>query len=306
VKPGSVRIEKPDGSEEFVFIAGGILEVQPNRVTVLSDTAIRGQDLDEEKAKAARAAAEEALKNAKSEIDLARAQSELAVMAAQLPPCANTARKNSRLSKAAACARHCQAPHGAAPRHQGAFHGIHAADPRRHLRGRGAARVRPRPDAGRLPRLHRGAATGGVVRFEQPPAPASSATAVRVRDGKTEVLNGPFIETKEELGGYYLIDVPNIDSALSWAARCPGANFGTIEVRPVWADERVLRQRGSAPPPRRPPRTRRARSYGKLVAFLSARTRDVAAAEDALSEAFAAALAEWPGRGIPTVPRPGC
>ena len=84
VKPGSVRIEKTDGSEEFVFIAGGILEVQPNRVTVLSDTAIRGQDLDEEKANEARAAAEEALKNAKSEIDLARAQSELAVMAAQL------------------------------------------------------------------------------------------------------------------------------------------------------------------------------------------------------------------------------
>jgi F-type H+-transporting ATPase subunit epsilon len=84
VKPGSVRIEKPDGSEEFVFIAGGILEVQPNRVTVLSDTAIRGKDLDEEKANEARAAAEEALRNAKTEIDLARAQSELAVMAAQI------------------------------------------------------------------------------------------------------------------------------------------------------------------------------------------------------------------------------
>ncbi len=84
VKPGSVRIEKPDGSEEFVFIAGGILEVQPNRVTVLSDTAIRGKDLDEEKANEARAAAEEALRNAKTEIDLAKAQSELAIMAAQL------------------------------------------------------------------------------------------------------------------------------------------------------------------------------------------------------------------------------
>jgi len=84
VKPGSVRIEKPDGSEEFVFIAGGILEVQPNRVTVLSDTAIRGRDLDEEKANEARVAAEEALRNAKSEIDLAKAQSELAVMAAQI------------------------------------------------------------------------------------------------------------------------------------------------------------------------------------------------------------------------------
>src|SRR3954465_14697530 len=84
VKPGSVRIEKADGSEEFVFIAGGILEVQPNRVTVLSDTAIRGKDLDEEKANEARRHAEEALKNAKTEIDIARAQSELAVAAAEM------------------------------------------------------------------------------------------------------------------------------------------------------------------------------------------------------------------------------
>jgi F-type H+-transporting ATPase subunit epsilon len=84
VKPGSVRIVKADGGEEFVFIAGGILEVQPNCVTVLSDTAVRGKDLDEEKANEAKAAAEEALRNARTEIDLARAQSELAVMAAQL------------------------------------------------------------------------------------------------------------------------------------------------------------------------------------------------------------------------------
>jgi F-type H+-transporting ATPase subunit epsilon len=84
VKPGSVRIEKPDGDEEFVFIAGGILEVQPDRVTVLSDTAIRGKDLDEEKAAEARQAAEEALRNAKSEVDIARAQSELAILAAEI------------------------------------------------------------------------------------------------------------------------------------------------------------------------------------------------------------------------------
>lgn len=84
IKPGSVRIEMADGGEEFVFVAGGILEVQPNCVTVLSDTAIRGKDLDDEKANAAKSAAEEALKNAKSEIDLARAQSELAIMAAQI------------------------------------------------------------------------------------------------------------------------------------------------------------------------------------------------------------------------------
>ena len=84
IKPGSVRIEMPDGTEEFVFVAGGILEVQPDCVTVLSDTAVRGKDLDEKKANEAKAAAEEALKNAKSEIDMARAQSELTVLAAQI------------------------------------------------------------------------------------------------------------------------------------------------------------------------------------------------------------------------------
>ena len=84
IKPGAGRIEKADGTEEFVFVAGGLLEVQPNCVTVLSDTAIRGKDLDEAKAVAAKAAAEEALKNAKSDIDIALAQSELTVMAAQI------------------------------------------------------------------------------------------------------------------------------------------------------------------------------------------------------------------------------
>jgi F-type H+-transporting ATPase subunit epsilon len=84
IKAGSVRIEMANGTEEFVFVAGGILEVQPHCVTVLSDTAVRGKDLDDEKANAAKAGAEEALKNAKGELDIAKAQSELAVMAAQI------------------------------------------------------------------------------------------------------------------------------------------------------------------------------------------------------------------------------
>ena len=84
IKAGSVRIEKADGTEEFVFVAGGILEVQPNCVTVMSDTAVRGKDLDEEKANAAMAQAKEALDNAKGEMDLAKASSELAIMAAQI------------------------------------------------------------------------------------------------------------------------------------------------------------------------------------------------------------------------------
>jgi hypothetical protein len=65
--------------------------------------------------------------------------------------------------------------------------------------------------------------------------PISSATTVRVGNGKTQVLNGPYADSKEQLGGYYLIDVPDLDAAISWAARCPGASHGVIEVRPVWA-----------------------------------------------------------------------
>ncbi len=84
IRPGSVRVQKADGGEEFVFVAGGILEVMPDHVTVLSDTAIRGEDLDEQRANEARAHAEEAVKNAKSDVDMARAQSELAVLAAEL------------------------------------------------------------------------------------------------------------------------------------------------------------------------------------------------------------------------------
>lgn len=85
IKPGAVRIERADNNEEeFVFVAGGILEVQPNCVTVLADTAIRGKDLDEAKALEAKRLAEESIKNAKSDIDLAAAQSELAEMVAQL------------------------------------------------------------------------------------------------------------------------------------------------------------------------------------------------------------------------------
>ncbi|WP_372525330.1 F0F1 ATP synthase subunit epsilon [Piscinibacter sp.] len=85
IKPGAVRIARADtGEEEFVFVAGGILEVQPGTVTVLADTAIRGKDLDEAKASEAKKLAEEAMKNAKSDIDFAKAQSEFAAMAAQI------------------------------------------------------------------------------------------------------------------------------------------------------------------------------------------------------------------------------
>jgi hypothetical protein len=64
--------------------------------------------------------------------------------------------------------------------------------------------------------------------------PSTSATTVRIADGKSQVLDGPFVDSKEQVGGYYLIDVPDLDAALSWAARCPGAGHGVIEVRPIW------------------------------------------------------------------------
>ena len=137
--------------------------------------------------------------------------------------------------------------------------------------------------------------------------PTSEATTVRVTDGKTEVLDGPYADTKEQLGGYYLIDVPDLDAALSWAARCPGASArhdrGAADLgrcsahaaQTATSDARAAAEAVAR------------RSYGKLVAFLAARTRDVAAAEDALSDAFAAALADWPASGVPRQARkPGC
>jgi F-type H+-transporting ATPase subunit epsilon len=84
LKPGEVRVKLPGGEEEFFYVSGGILEIQPHVVTVLADTAARAHDLDEAAAQEAKQRAEEALKNQKSEIDYARAQSELAEAVAQL------------------------------------------------------------------------------------------------------------------------------------------------------------------------------------------------------------------------------
>lgn len=62
---------------------------------------------------------------------------------------------------------------------------------------------------------------------------SDTGTSVRVRDGKTQVLDGPYAEAKEQLAGYYLVETPDLDGALAWAARCPGASYGTMEVRPI-------------------------------------------------------------------------
>src|SRR3569832_1041691 len=64
--------------------------------------------------------------------------------------------------------------------------------------------------------------------------PSGETTQVTIANGKTRVLNGPYAETKEQLGGYFLIDVPDLDAAMSWAARCPAASHGTVEIRPLW------------------------------------------------------------------------
>ena len=75
----------------------------------------------------------------------------------------------------------------------------------------------------------------GVIAGSNRLQPSTSATTVRVDNGKTQVLDGPYAETKEQLAGYYMLEVPDLDAALSWASRCPGASHGVVELRPIWA-----------------------------------------------------------------------
>jgi hypothetical protein len=76
-------------------------------------------------------------------------------------------------------------------------------------------------------------ADAGVKRGGEALQPTSTATVVRVRDGERLVTDGPFAETREQLGGFYLIECDDLDQALAWAEKCPGAQYGAIEVRPV-------------------------------------------------------------------------
>lgn len=73
----------------------------------------------------------------------------------------------------------------------------------------------------------------GVCSASEMLHPTAAATTVRAKDGKPLITHGPFAETKEQLGGYYVLDCRNLDEALEWAAKCPGARFGSIEVRPI-------------------------------------------------------------------------
>ncbi|MGD9537441.1 MAG: YciI family protein [Alphaproteobacteria bacterium] len=79
--------------------------------------------------------------------------------------------------------------------------------------------------------LKKAGALAGANRLQ----PSAAATTVRIANGKSQVLDGPYAESKEQLGGYYLIDVADLDAAISWAARCPAANHGVVEVRPLWS-----------------------------------------------------------------------
>jgi hypothetical protein len=76
--------------------------------------------------------------------------------------------------------------------------------------------------------------TNGQHLAGDPLHPVATATTVRVRDGKTLTTDGPFAETKEQLGGYYLVEAKDLDEAIALAARVPGAHYGSVEVRPVW------------------------------------------------------------------------
>jgi hypothetical protein len=75
----------------------------------------------------------------------------------------------------------------------------------------------------------------GVLKGSNRLQPTSTATTVRLANGKPQVLDGPYVDSKEQVGGYYLIDVADLDAAISWASRCPGASHGVVEVRPIWS-----------------------------------------------------------------------
>ena len=80
------------------------------------------------------------------------------------------------------------------------------------------------------------ATAAGVLRGGEELAPTANATTVRVRDGETLVTDGPYAEVKEALGGYFLLECETMEEALDWAARIPGAEHGSVEVRPVYVD----------------------------------------------------------------------
>jgi len=80
----------------------------------------------------------------------------------------------------------------------------------------------------------------GVVEASNRLRPTTTASTVRVRSGKAAITDGPFAETKEQLGGFYLVQVPSLDEALAWAKRVPSSEYGSVEVRPIWPREEFM------------------------------------------------------------------
>ena len=136
--------------------------------------------------------------------------------------------------------------------------------------------------------------------------PVVATTTVTARNGKPEIQDGPFADTKERLGGIFVIEVANLDEALKWAQRNPANDWGSIEIRPV--ARTYAADRGWYTPVNEPGVVQRRvadlvrDSYGRLLAVLAAPTRDIAAAEDALADALERALDRWPDDGIPANP----
>jgi len=104
----------------------------------------------------------------------------------------------------------------------------------------GAEDAAPAPDSpegqeelGAWMRVTQELAEAGQLVAGDPLQPLATATTVRVRDGETVLSDGPFAETKEALGGYYIVDVPDLESATAWAAKMPNAVYGSVEVRPI-------------------------------------------------------------------------
>jgi hypothetical protein len=84
--------------------------------------------------------------------------------------------------------------------------------------------------------LNHAAKEAGVLVSTNGLSPATTATTVRVRNGKTMLADGPFAETHEQLGGYYLLDCKDLDEAVAWAAKIPASQYGSIEVRPLYVN----------------------------------------------------------------------
>ena len=149
--------------------------------------------------------------------------------------------------------------------------------------------------------LHRKLREAGILLDVQRLRSAESATSVRVRDGETEITDGPFAVTKEMLAGYYLVECADLDEALKVAERLPGARHGTIEVRPViphaeWARPATRSERT------RSSHGRSARSARVVLATLIRQVGDFQLAEDAVQDAFEAAVTVWRRDGVPANP----